>query len=274
MVMLERFPVPAFQGVHFKALRARSGNFPSSRIQKGLILCWKDLDLSEEGVGFGMPVLKLGAESIFPGSWEMSVERCDGRTLVKAEYTMNLVARMSKGDNVIKNHVFCLACNLFSKIHRDQPKLRESLSNLSGILRQSMGLKDAFCEISSPGSVSAAYLIAGSKVYVFLKFPQINGCTEKIVLNELGANWFDTYTDSEGCVLKGNEIGSWDEIFADEATFLDPADELSFALKAVSGARMFRGRELVPDRLAWSGLAYVLPPQRDELAYSITIGRT
>jgi hypothetical protein len=26
------------------------------------------------------------------------------------------VARMSKGDNVIKNHVFCLACNLFSRI--------------------------------------------------------------------------------------------------------------------------------------------------------------
>ena len=77
MVMLERFPVSAFQGVHFKALRARSGNFPSSRIQKGLILCWKDLDLSEEGVGFGMPVLKLGTESIFPGSWKVSAERSD-----------------------------------------------------------------------------------------------------------------------------------------------------------------------------------------------------
>jgi hypothetical protein len=274
MVMLERFPVPAFQGVHFGALRARSGNFPSSRIQKGLILCRKDLDLSEEGVGFGMPVLKLGTESIFPGSWKMSADRCDGHMMVKAEYTMNLVARMSKGDNVIKNHVFCLACNLFSRIHRDKPKLRESLSNLSGILRQSMGLKDAFCEISCPGSVSATYLIIGSKVEVFLKFHLIDGCTEKIVLNELGANWFDTYMDSDGCVLKGNEIGSWDEIHVDEAAFQDTADGLSFTLKTVDGARMFRGRELVPGRLAWSGLAYVLPPQRDKLAYSITIGRT
>ena len=135
-----------------------------------------------------------------------------------------------------------------------------------------MGLKDAFCEISCPGSVSATYLITGSKVEVFLKFPLIDGCTEKIVLNELGANWFDTYTDSDGCVLNGNEIGSWDEIFADEASFQDPADGLSFSLKAVMGARMFRGREIVPGRLAWSGLAYVLPPQRDELAYSIAIG--
>ncbi len=50
-------------------------------------------------------------ESIFPGSWKMSAERCDGHTVVKAEYTMNLVARMAKGDNVIKNQIFCLACN-------------------------------------------------------------------------------------------------------------------------------------------------------------------
>ena len=221
-----------------------------------------------------MPVLKLGTESIFPGSWKISTERCDGHTLVKAEYTMNLVARMSKGDTVIKNQIFCLACDMFSRIHRVYPKLRRGMSNLSGILRRSTGLKDAFCEISCMGSVSATYLITDSKVDVFLRFPLIDGCTEKIVLNELGANWFDTYRDSEGCILKGNEIGSWDEIFVDEATFLDPADGLSFALKAVDGARMFRGRELVPDRLAWSGLAYVLPPRREELAYSVTIGVT
>ena len=135
-------------------------------------------------------------------------------------------------------------------------------------------MKDAFCEISSQGSVNATYLIMGSRVDVFLRFPLIAGCTEKIVLNEQGANWFDKYVDSEGRILNGNEIGSWDEIFANEASFLDQADGLSFSLKAVMGARMFRGREIVPGRLAWSGLAYVLPPQRDEFAYSIAIGGT
>lgn len=269
--MLEIFPVPANHSIHIGALTAGSGSFPSSRIQKGLVLCRNDRDLSEEGVGFGMPVIKLGDESIFPGSWKMSAKRCDGRTLVKAEYKMNLVSRMAVGDGVIKNQIFCFASNMLSRIHRERPELRKSLSNLSGILRRSMDLKDAFCEISSQGSVNATYLITGSRVDVFLRFPLIAGCTEKIVLNEQGANWFDTYVDSKGCILKGNEIGSWDEIFADEASFQDPADGLSFSLKAVAGARMFRGREIVPGRLAWSGLAYVLPPQRDELAYSISI---
>ena len=135
-------------------------------------------------------------------------------------------------------------------------------------------MKDAFYRISSPGSVRAAYRITGSKIDVNIKFPLIDGCTEKIVLNELGANWFDAYEDSDGLILKGNDIGSWDEVYAEYAAFYDHADGLSFTLKKVEGARMFRGRELVPGRLAWSGLAYVLPPHRDEFTYSITIGST
>lgn len=221
-----------------------------------------------------MPALKFGTESIFPGSWKMSAGRYNGLSLVEAEYAMDLVARMAKGENIIKNHLFCLACNMLSRIHRERPELRRRMSNLSGVLRRSLGLRDAFCRISSPGSVRAAYRITGTKIDVTIKFPLVNGCTEKIVLNELGANWFDVYKDSDGLVLKGDEIGSWDEIHARSAAFFDHADKLSFTLKHIEGARMFRGRELVPGRLAWSGLAYVLPPHSDEFTYSITIGST
>jgi hypothetical protein len=272
--MLERFPLPAFQDVYIGTVAAGSCSFPSSQIQKGLILGRLDQDLSEEGVGFGMPALKFGAESIFPGSWKMSAERYNGLLQVEAEYAMDLVARMAVGENVIKNRLFCLACNTLSRIHREQPELRRKMSNFSGVLRRSLGLKDAFYRISSPGAVRAAYRITATKIDVTIRFPSIDGCTEKIVLNELGANWFDFYKDSDGLVLKGNEIGSWDEVHARSAAFLDHKDGLSFTLKHIEGARMFRGRELVPGRLAWSGLAYVLPPERDEFTYSITIDST
>ena len=58
-----------------------------------------------------------------------------------------------------------------------------------------------------------------------------------------------------------------------DASFVDPSDGLMFSLKRVDGARMFRGRELVAGCLAWSGLAYVLPPETKEFAYSIELGR-
>ncbi len=54
---------------------------------------------------------------------------------------------------------------------------------------------------------------------------------------------------------------------------IDFCDNIAFTLKQVKGARMFRGRELVKDRLAWSGLAYVFPQDIINLAYDIRIGR-
>ena len=271
--MFERFPIQALRDVYLRTLAAGSGGFPASKIQKGLVLGLSDQDLSEEGVGFGLPVLKLGLESIFPGSWRMSAEKYHAFSLIKADFEMNLAARMAKGNHVVNNHIFCLVKETFSKIHREHPRFRSRMSNLSDILRKNLGLEDVFCEIPFLGSVSVAYTIIGSRIDVELKIPTILGCTELIVLNEQGANWFNTYRDSDGLILKGNEIGSWDEIQANYASFIDPVDGLSFTLKRVEGARMFRGRELVAGRLAWSGLAYVLPPQREEFAYSIELDR-
>jgi len=60
---------------------------------------------------------------------------------------------------------------------------------------------------------------------------------------------------------------------ADEASFIDSYDNIAFTLKRVKRARMFRGRELVKGRLAWSGLAYVLPQDLINFDYDIRIGR-
>jgi hypothetical protein len=271
--MFERFLVQDFQDIYFGTLTAGSGSYPASRIQKGLVLGSKDRDLSEEGVGFGVPVLKFVHESVFPDSWSMSAEKQDGFFIIKADFRMNLVARMAKKNDIINNHIFCWAREAFSKIHRENPRLRSRMSFLSRILRLTLHLEDTFGEIPPLGFVRVTYVIKGSRIDIELKFPMVNGCTELIVLNEQGANCFDTYKDTEGHYLRGNEIGSWDELNANYASFIDPLDKLSFTLKRIEGARMFRGRELAAGRLSWSGLAYVLSPQKEEFAYSIRMGR-
>ena len=271
--MFERFPIPDLQGTYLETLAAGSGSYPASRIQKGLVLGLNDRDLSEEGVGFGVPVLKFGLESVFPDSWRMSAENHDGFFLIKADFRMNLVARMAKNNDIINNHVFCWAREKLSKIHREDSRLRGGMSFLSGILRRTFDLEDTFCKIPTLGFVVVTYMIIGSRIDVELKFPLVKGCTELIVLNEQGASCFDTYMDTDSRILMGKEIGSWDEANAKYASFIDPFDKLSFTLKSVEGARMFRGREMATNRLSWSGLAYILPPQREKFAYSIRIGR-
>ncbi|MCX9025362.1 MAG: hypothetical protein OIN85_04610 [Candidatus Methanoperedens sp.] len=91
-------------------------------------------------------------------------------------------------------------------------------------------------------------------------------------MNELGANHFDSYRDSNGLFLRGKAIGTWDETIADETSFIDFRDSIAFTLNRVKEARMFRGRELVEGRLAWSGLAYVLPHDIINFTYDIRIG--
>jgi len=73
-------------------------------------------------------------------------------------------------------------------------------------------------------------------------------------MNEQGADYFDTCCDSEGTYLTGNEIGSWSETFSNEVSFIDPHNNIAFTLSRVRESRMFFGRELLANRLAWSGL--------------------
>jgi len=272
--MIERYPLLSIHDAYLKTLDAGTGRFPTSRIQKGLVLEIGDRDLSEEGIGFGLPVLKLGLQPVFPGSWRMSAKENNGLCLIKADFEMNLRAGTARRGKIITNGLFYLARDAFSKIHREHPRFRKWISVSSRILKKKLDMEEIFTEIPNLGFVKASYLISDSRIDVELRFPKVGGCTELIVLNEQGANWFDAYQDSTGLILKGERIGSWNQIEANYASFVDSVNGLVFTLKRIEGAKMFRGRELVADSLAWSGLAYVLPPLTEKFAYSIELERT
>ncbi len=51
-----------------------------------------------------------------------------------------------------------------------------------------------------------------------------------IVMNEQGAHFFDQYRDSSGTCLSGKEIGCWDEVAAEEASFASSTHGVAFSL--------------------------------------------
>ena len=97
--------------------------------------------------------------------------------------------------------------------------------------------------------------------------------TEVVVMNEQGAHHFDRYRDSGGTCLRGKEIGCWDEVTAEEASFISSTHRVAFTLERVKGARLFRGRELIGSRLAWSGFGYSFPPAVERFSYAVKIER-
>ncbi|HEY9206061.1 MAG TPA: hypothetical protein VIO58_09075 [Candidatus Methanoperedens sp.] len=260
----------------FEETDVRASIYPASRIQKGPVLACNNVDLSEEGVGFGVPVLKFGHETIFPGHCSLTTGKEADFTILSVDYCMDLAERMAVRGRKIDAGSFYRIKEYFSLLHRVYPHLRGILTRASIASRRAFDIKTLFEKVEPIGVVNVVYVIRANegKVHVRLDTKRVKkeGCTGIIIMNEQGANHFDAYRDSTGLFLLQDEIGTWDETFADGASFIDPCDGVSFTLSKINGSRMFRGRELVTDRLAWSGLAYSLPGSSVNFAYDIKIG--
>ncbi len=256
----------------------RAGDYPSSRIQKGLVLIYRNKYLSEEGVGFGVPVFKFRHEAIFPGSKRVTAEKNNDIVVIKVDYELNLVERMAiRGNKKINSRAFYKIKEWFHGLHRNYPGARGILMPAFKTMSRICNTETRFDEVVSAGLVCVTYTInlkAGIvSVSVDISRVKKNGCSEVIILNEQGATCFDRYCDSNGVSLTEEAIGTWDETSADEASFVDSRDGIEFTLKRVGGSRMLRGREFTESRLAWSGLAYVLPPHAVNFEYGIHVGR-
>jgi hypothetical protein len=247
--------------------------YPTSMVRKGLTMSLGSVDLSEEGVGFGVPVLKKQRETIFPGDVRITAET--GGAAV-AEFDMNLVERLSlRTHPPLVSAVLNAVKEPIALLHRRYPVVRGALTRVSNAMRAGFGIRTTFERTGSLGTIRVTYRIdAAGEVQVRMEAGglHVERCVSLIVMNEQGAHFFDRYTDSTGCVRKGAAIETWQEVFAAEATFTDTRRSLFFSLKRVRGARLFRGRELVPGRLAWAGLAYVLPPDTKDFRYDIMVG--
>jgi hypothetical protein len=252
--------------------------FPSSHLQKGLLLLDHDQDLSEEGVGFGVPVLMWGMQTIFPGSIQLVASKSSPLLLVQAIYKLNLEEKIGKPANKkIENKLLYRIKNFLAALIRRFSFLRGLLTGASNLLRKVFGWETLYEASDFSAEVQMTYAIDQQAGVVEISMDKlesnISGITEVIIMNEQGANKFDYYLDSTGTSLRGKEIGCWDEITAQEATFISPAHSVAFTLSQVRGAKLYRGRELIGSRLAWSGFGYSFPAQFDHFRFRLKIER-
>ena len=252
--------------------------YPTARLVKGLVLVNDGQALAEEGVGFGVPVIKRGIQTIFPGRLELTGLQAGAIWQVAARFSMNLEEKLANPvRGSLRNKLLYQAKNNLAALHRRSPRLRPPLTAISNALRQALSLETVFEETALYGIMQVAYTIDTRTEVIDIDVDASDlvgeGLTEVVVMNEQGAHHFDRYQDSTGALLQGNEIGSWDEVRAANASFISTAHKLAFTLAQVSGARLFRGRELTGSRLAWSGFGYTFPPGRQCISFTVSIHR-
>lgn len=252
--------------------------YPSGRLQKGLLLLDRGERLAEEAVGFGVPVLKRGVQTIFPGGVKLASHRERAICTVTAVFEMNLVERLAgnAGERLRSRSLYAVK-NTLAALHRHSPALRGPLTATSNALRRTFGWVTTFEETESVATLTMTYVVdAGEgRVAVSLDIADapLAGVTEVVVMNEQGARHFDRYVDDDGTRLQSDEIGTWDEVKAKSASFVSSARRLAFSLGQVDGARLYRGRELIGSRVAWSGFGYSFPPGIKRSGYDLRIER-
>lgn len=268
------FPLTSDRYLKLAPLRQNGAGYPTSQLQKGLILIAGGQVLAEEGVGFGVPLLMCGLKTIFPGSIEWVGWRENREATVV--YRLNLEERLSG-----RNRQRLLSSSLYQTkyrledIYRRFPAARRTLTALSNVLRWGFGWHTIYEYAGCDYPLLAHYTVDDRLgiVAVELDFSELplEGVTEIVVMNEQGAHHFDSYTDSSGLSLQGEAIGSWEEVTAQSASFLSRDYKLAFTLPQVEGGRLFRGRELTGSRLAWAGFGYSFSPTCKGVAYRLKI---
>jgi hypothetical protein len=270
--------VPIFAGLSLKLsdLTSSDNKYPTARLQKGFLLLQDGQELAEEGVGFGLPVLKRGIQTIFPGQCELTTRNRGLIQEVTAKFSMNLVEKIGRpGYGSVKITPVYTIKNSLAAIIRRIPRVRGLLTRASNLLRQTFGWETRFEEAVFYKHVEIIYTIDSRSGIMNIQVDTtglpVDDITEVVVMNEQGARAFDLYRDAGGTLLRENEIGCWDEVTAEWASFVSESHGLAFTLRQLEGARLFRGRELIGSRLAWSGFGYSFPPGFERISYDLRI---
>ena len=257
------------------------GPYPTNGLQKGLLLLDGGQELSSEGVGFGVPVLKRGPRAVFAGGAEIVVHPGSPRS-VTMTYTMDRVERLGgRRHRSFLHRPLDEAREAFALLYRRAPLLRRPLLAASNGIRWLLHVRTRF-ELTTPlASVPVRYT-AGDRPGDVLVCADLSdlppAVTEVVLMSELGADVFDRFVDSDGADERGAGIGAWNQVRAARGSFVASARGVSFTLESAPdpeapGARLYHGREVARGRLAWAGFAYSLRPGPPAFTYTLHVER-
>jgi hypothetical protein len=245
----------------------------TAALQKGLVLLFDDKELIEEGVGFGVPIVKYDDKTFFPGAARVSMKETGSEVTLTKIYKLNTVSLKKFGSaTYINDTLYSPLRKTFQTLYLKHKKLTPLFNKIME-LREIANVNTEFIEVKPRGEVTVSYQCRLNEIIVHVDFSKIalKQCSEILVLNEQGASFFPSYLDSKGLSLVGQGIGAWDAVLAKKSTLRSVNGKLSFQLQNMEGARLFRGFEHTKKRFSWVGLSYSMHPHNGTFDYSMKL---
>lgn len=240
-------------------------------LQKGLVLMLDNEELIEEGIGFGVPLVKYQDKTYFSSSAEASIKKMNSVYTVKKTYILDAISRKKLWRaSYIDDGFYSSVRKRFEKLYLSNKKFTPLFNKIME-LRELAKIKTEFVKVKPRGTVTVNYEIQPTIINVSVDFSDLilMECQEVLVLNEQGSSVFQKYADTSGLTLFGNKIGGWDAVTANQASMLSTKEHVAFNLQNTNGATLFRGWEKTRNRFSWAGLSYSLRPNHGTFDYEI-----
>ena len=243
-----------------------------SHLQKGLILLLGSKELVDEGIGFGVPIVRYEDKTYFSSSADVTRVSGNNNMLIKS-FVLDTISRKRVGKaSYINDSLYSFLRRIFEKAYLNCRKL-SPLFNLIMALRTTLKVQTDFVKTAPRGTVTVTYTCLPDLVRVNVDLTKLKreGCKQILLLNEQGATFFRKYSDTTGLSLSDHNVGAWAMVKAEEASLSDIAELLSFTLRRVKSAQLFRGWEHTRGRFSWAGLSYSLPADSSNFGYVIKL---
>ena len=150
-------------------------------------------ELAEEAVGFGVPVLKRGLQTIFPGEVKLASSSDGSIQKVTADFKLNLEEKIARPGTASVSGPWLYAFkNLLAALIRRFAPLRWPLTSLSNTLRALFGWETLFEASGFAAGVTIVYAVDAGRGIIKVEVTSHEllkgGITEVVVMNEQGAH--------------------------------------------------------------------------------------
>ena len=226
------------------------------KLQKGAVLVFNGRELAEEGIGIGAPVCIYGDGAHFSTNAVTLVDDSKSVPSVIKIYDMNAIESKRFRGTVIKRQSYAERfLRILENAYRRIRALHVGAAMMLDVVSM-MGLRNEYVESCTKGQIAVTYECSDSDLQISVNFEGLitEGLQGLVIGNEQGGRLFTQYRDSLGARLEGKQIEPWRRTSTEWATLSSPESGVGFKLRRPAGWWIVRGREVVENRISWTGL--------------------
>jgi hypothetical protein len=257
---------------------SRPHAFQTARLHKGAVVVCNGAELVEEALGFGVPVCRYLDGTRFSLRAETFIDDSKENPTLTKIYDMNGVAsKRFRGLRIGRESPLARLLGVPEKGYRGFRRFRTEATMMLDIVSL-LGMRNEYLESRSKGRVAVTYREIDRCLRIEAALHELSreGLQSIVFANEQGGRSFSEYKDSTGIKLHDRQIEPWQAAEAEWASLHSRVFDVGFRLTPPSKWLIVRGREVVRDRISWSGLDLFCadPPQVVEYLIEIVGGCT